>query len=184
MNKRRKINTGKITRIALCVAFLIIGAWISTPTHPPVTLQTVSIFIIATLLSPLNSFITVLVYLLLGIIGIPVFSSFTGGIGIIMSVSGGFLISFLIIAPLVSLMLSKFRTSVFTSAFIFTLATLITYICGATWIQLFKYHTGSFKEMFAACILPFFVFDPFKIAIATFATVKLKKIFKNHVKKN
>lgn len=181
--KNVKFNVAKITRIALSTAFIVIGAQLAIPTIPPVTLQTLCIFITAVILSPTEALISSLIYVLLGIVGAPVFSSFSGGIGIVLNVGGGFIISFPVIAFVVSTLGRKFRSSAFTHAFTFSIATLIAYIFGALWIDIMGYYEGSFWKMLTVYVLPFLPFDAIKIAVATLCSMKLEKIFKNGKKK-
>lgn len=178
-----KINAAKITRIALSTAFIAVGAQLAIPTIPAVTLQTLCIFISAILLKPIEAGIASLIYLLLGMVGAPVFSTFSGGIGIILSVGGGFLISFPFVAMAVSKMTHSFRGTAFTHAFAFTVGTLITYVFGALWIHFMGYYDGGFGKMLTVYVLPFTPFDAVKIALATLCAIKLEKAFK-HDKKN
>lgn len=179
-----KINTAKITRIALSVAFISIGAQLTIPATPAVTLQTLCIFITAVILKPHEAFISSFIYLLLGAVGVPVFSAFGGGLGAILGVGGGFLISFPFVALAVSAMSKKFVGSAFTHAFSFTIGTLICYLFGALWIEILGYYNGAFGKMLTLYVLPFIPFDAVKIALATLCAIKLGKIFKNEKKKN
>lgn len=173
-----KINASKITRIALSAAVLTVGAQLAIPTVPPVTLQTFCIFLMATLLSPSESVIMSVLYVLLGIVGVPVFSSFSAGIGTVLSVGGGFIISFPFMAFTVSFLSRKFRASTFTQAFTFTIATLISYIFGALWIELMGYYDGSFGKVLTVYVLPFIPFDAIKIFFAVICVKKLRAVFK------
>ncbi|MBE6651376.1 MAG: biotin transporter BioY [Ruminococcaceae bacterium] len=174
-----KINSAKITRIALCTAFITVGAVIAFPTKPAFTLQTLCIFLSSLILKPTEAFLSTLIYILLGIIGVPVFAGFQGGISVITSVSGGFILSFPLIALMCSHALRRFRSSAFVYACVFTLATMVSYILGAAWIGIFSHAKMTFID-FAA----FAIFDILKIAAATFCSLKLKKAFKNDKKKD
>ena len=68
---------------------ITICSWISIPTLVPFTLQTFAVFLTVGLLGGKRGTMAVLVYVLLGAIGIPVFAEFTGGIGIILNNTGG-----------------------------------------------------------------------------------------------
>lgn len=174
-----KINAAKITRIALSTAFIAVGAQIAIPATPAFTLQTLCIFITAVILKPAEAGIASLIYILLGAVGVPVFSSFSGGIGIILSVGGGFIISFPFAATAVSLMAHRFRGSAFTHAFSFTVGTLVSYLFGALWIHFMGYYDGGFGKMLTVYVLPFIPFDAVKIALATICAIKLEKTFKH-----
>ncbi len=100
----RKLDIRKITLSSMLLALLIVSAFISIPVPflaIKITLQTMILFIISSLLSPLYSFITVLLYIALGLFGLPVFSS-GSGIMYVLIPSAGFLLGFLCATPLMS----------------------------------------------------------------------------------
>ncbi len=87
--------------VALFAAMLSVSAWIAVPFGPvPFTLQTLVLFLAALLLRPRTAAVAVVVYLLIGIVGVPVFSGMRGGLGVIVGPTGGFLLGFLAGAPL------------------------------------------------------------------------------------
>ncbi len=172
-----KINAAKITRIALSVAFTVVGAQLAIPTIPPITLQTMCIFITAVILKPSEAVISSLIYILLGAIGAPVFSGFQGGLGVILNVGGGFILSFPLISFIASFLSRKYCGSLFTNVFTFSLSTVISYIFGALWIQVMGYCDAGFGKMLTMYVLPFIPFDAIKIALSAFCVIKLKKVF-------
>ena len=70
------------------------GIW-SIPTTVPFTLQTCAVFLAVGVLGGKRGTLSILIYLLLGAIGVPVFAGFTGGIGIVLGTTGGYIIGFL-----------------------------------------------------------------------------------------
>lgn len=112
--KNKKIKNSftvlTITQIAVCVALLCVSAFISIPvpfSAVPITLQTFMVILVALLLKPTHTIIAQGVYTLLGIVGLPVFSSGTSGIGHIFAPSGGFIVGFIAAAYFVSLTKGK-----------------------------------------------------------------------------
>lgn len=89
------------------LALMAICAWISIPTAVPFTLQTFAVFLVTGLLGLKCGTLSVLVYLLLGAVGLPVFTGFKGGIGALLGTTGGYLVGFVFIALTVGL-LTKF----------------------------------------------------------------------------
>ena len=91
----------KVRNMALCglfTAVLAICAWISVPMGDTViTLQTFGIFLTLRLLGGKRGTVTVLVYLLLGAIGAPVFSGFRGGLGALLGTTGGYIFGFIFV---------------------------------------------------------------------------------------
>lgn len=97
MKKFQKISTYDMIKIAMFSALLTVFTQISfdLPGGIPITLQTFGIFLMGNLLGPIQGVISVLVYLLMGVVGIPVFSHFRAGVNMLVSPTGGFLIGFL-----------------------------------------------------------------------------------------
>ncbi|MDO4671020.1 MAG: biotin transporter BioY [Aerococcus sp.] len=96
----------KVARLALFLSLMIVGSQLSIPIQPvPITLQTLMVILIGGLLIPSEAGIVMGCYLLLGLIGLPVFAGFSGGMQSILTPSFGFALSFLISAPLISYLL-------------------------------------------------------------------------------
>ncbi len=93
------MNTKELTLIGVMVAFIVASAQISIPLGPvPFTLQTMVILTSGLVLGSKKGFISVLIYILLGAVGLPVFANFNGGVGAIFAQTGGFIMSFPIMA--------------------------------------------------------------------------------------
>lgn len=89
------MSTRSIARCGVCVALLTVSAWVTVPLGPvPFTLQTFVLALIPQVMGPRDAFFTVMVYLLLGAAGVPVFSGFQGGLGVILGPTGGYLLGF------------------------------------------------------------------------------------------
>lgn len=97
-----KSTTRELVQSALCVALIAILAQITipTPSGVPVTLQTFAIALCGYYQRPRTAVLTVAAYLLLGLAGIPVFSGFGGGAGVLAGLTGGFLVGFVPMAAL------------------------------------------------------------------------------------
>lgn len=91
---------GSAASIAFCglsVAFMTVSAWITVPFGPiPFTLQTLAVMFVLFALKPKEALTSIAVYLILGALGLPVFSSFKGGIAALVGPTGGFIVGFLI----------------------------------------------------------------------------------------
>lgn len=95
--KNTKVNIQDLTKMSICVALLCISSYIYIPlpfTPAGVTAQTIMINLIALILTPRQAFSTVGVYIMIGLIGIPVFGGGTSGIGKLLSPTGGFYFGF------------------------------------------------------------------------------------------
>lgn len=171
------MKTRELTRISICIAILCISAYISFPlpfTPAMVTAQTIIINLIALILTPKQATITVGVYILLGICGLPVFSGGASGIGKIFSPTGGFIIGFLIAAPIISLLKGKYNN--------FKRYLIITVVVGMTIIYLFGtifmcvIQKIDIMAALAVAVIPFIFGDVFKCFVGVFLAVKLNKI--------
>lgn len=102
---KKRMNTNTMIQIAMLAALLAVMSKISfmLPGGIPITLQTFGIFLIGGLLGPINGLITLLVYLFMGLVGIPVFSTFNTGIQAFIQPTGGYIIGFLPMVYLVGL---------------------------------------------------------------------------------
>lgn len=90
-----KTRTYDMAYIAIFAVLIAICSWISIPMTVPFTLQTFGVFMAVGVLGGKRGSLAVLIYILLGAIGVPVFSGFTGGIGVILNSTGGYIAGFL-----------------------------------------------------------------------------------------
>ncbi|EFI41370.1 biotin transporter BioY [Peptoniphilus sp. oral taxon 386] len=98
-----KNKTKSLTKIALLTALICVGSAITIPMNPvPITLQTFFVMMAGVLLTPVEAFLSVFIYILLGLIGLPVFAGFNGGFGTVFTPSFGFIIGFAIGAYVIS----------------------------------------------------------------------------------
>ena len=95
-----------ITKIAILIAMVCASAYfaIPVPLISPITLQTMILCLAALVLTPKQTLIMVLCYILIGAIGLPVFGGGVGGLGVILSPKGGFYLGFIVAYPLMSIL--------------------------------------------------------------------------------
>lgn len=178
---KQKISVRDMTRIALCTALIAVCAWISIPIGDiPITLQTFGVFAALCILGGRNGTISILVYILLGAVGLPVFAGFSGGIGILMGVTGGYIVGFLF-AGLVYWLITGLTQN---EGFIITVIALIIgncvcYLFGSLWFQ--QVYLKSAKEIglaavLAKCVLPYILPDLVKLFAAVTVAKTVKKV--------
>lgn len=149
---------------------MAVSAWITIPLGPvPFTLQVFAMVFAVLLLKPAEAISSVSIYLLMGAIGLPIFSSMRGGIGVLAGPTGGFLWGWLLGALMVALVakLSKFDWKNHRLGWDIVLSMLfmlVTYACG--WIQLAVVAQMGMLAAFMAAIAPFVVVDAIKLALA------------------
>ena len=95
--KTQRFRTVELAYIALGTALIAVCAWITVPFTVPFTMQLFAVYLVLMLLGGRNGTIAVAVYLLLGAIGVPVFSGFKGGFGVLIGMTGGYLFGMLLI---------------------------------------------------------------------------------------
>lgn len=168
----------KLTVCALFTAILCIISPFSIPlsfSPVPLTMQTLAVLLCAVALPPARAVGCVAGYLALGAAGLPVFSRFTGGLGIVAGPTGGFLVGFLPMALLVSWLVRQWPQSKAAQGGAMLLGSLALYLCGAAWFCLL---TGrGVWEAVTLCILPFLPLDLLKMAVCLFVLMPaLKRI--------
>lgn len=169
----------EITKISICIALICIASYIAFPlpfTPIVLTAQTIVVNLIGLILTPKQSFIVVLGYLLLGCFGLPVFSGGSSGIGALVGPAGGFLFGFLAVAPLISYFKGKeikFTRYLFTTVFI---GMIVLYIFGAVYMSVVQ--KISIVSAVTLAILPFICGDFLKCILASYIGVRLNKVLK------
>lgn len=170
----------KARNMALCglfTAVLAICAWISVPMGDTViTLQTFGIFLTLGLLGGKRGTVTVLVYLLLGAIGAPVFSGFRGGLGALLGTTGGYIFGFMSTSMLYWIMTS-IKDTPRIRLIAMVLGLLLCYICGSWWYMT-RYLTAAQTTLglvLLKCVVPYLIPDAIKLTLAWILTSKLKR---------
>lgn len=173
-----KINIRQMTLISLFAALTAVGAFISIPIYPvPLTLQTLFTLLAAMTLGSVMGASSQIIYVLLGVIGLPVFAGFKAGIGILFGPTGGFLFGFVISAYVIGKIIEvKKEKNIFYYLVAGLIGTIILYIIGITQLSLV---TGiGIKKAIAVGMLPFLPGDILKIIAASFIASKLKTAIK------
>lgn len=164
-----KMKTSDLAYIAIFVAVMAICAWISIPATVPFTLQTFGVFLAVGVLGGKRGSLAVLIYLLLGAVGAPVFTGFAGGIGYIMGSTGGYIAGFLFSALLMWGMESLFGRKKWTLALSMVLGLLVCYAFGTAWFMfVYTNNTGAIGvwTALAWCVVPYVIPDGIKIVLA------------------
>ena len=174
------MNIKMLVKCGLISALIAVCAWITVPFAVPFTMQTFGVFCALLILGGKYGTISIAVYVLLGIVGLPVFARFQGGVGIILSPLGGFIIGFILMG-LTYLLLTKIygeKTKVQITALIIGL--FICYIAGAVWFSCFKKSIGLITAI-TTCILPFIIPDAIKLWLAFVVSRRIQQanIFTN-----
>lgn len=165
----------KIVFIALFVGLISVCAWIQIPFTIPFTLQTFAIFLTLLCLGGKNGLLAIISYILLGLVGAPVFSGFRGGFAVILQPTGGYIVGFVMVG-LSYLAFEKInKNSVKILSLV--LGLFILYLFGTIWfVEIYsKSQTVTFISALTSCVIPFILPDLLKLALAYFLSFKLKK---------
>lgn len=164
-----------ICMIGVLTAVIVIMAQISLPMPlgVPMTMQTFAVTLAAIILGPRNSAVASLVYLLLGAVGLPVFSNFTGGFSRLAGPTGGFLLSFPIMAYIIGIGAENYRRSKALYLVLLILGTAANYLIGTIF---FCVISGSpFAAGLGACVVPFIPTSIIKAILASMLGLAVKK---------
>ncbi|MFC7684829.1 biotin transporter BioY [Ureibacillus sp. GCM10028918] len=135
----------------------------------PITGQTLAVGLIATILGRKNGTIAVLLYILLGAIGLPVFSGFSGGLGVIVGPTGGYIIGFLVQAYLMGVYMDKFGVNYTHSIIANLIGMVITLAFGTTWLKIVG--DLSWTAAFMGGVYPFIIVGIIKAVAAAWIGV-------------
>lgn len=173
-----KGRTYDMAYIAVFAVLIAICSWISIPTAIPFTLQTFAVFLAVTVLGGRRGTMAVAVYVLLGAIGVPVFAEFTGGLGILLRSTGGYLIGFIFAALVMWLMERLFGRKIWVQAVSMALGMVTYYTFGTIWfMQVYMRTTGDVGliTVLGWCVIPFVIPDVVKSALALTLGNRLRK---------
>lgn len=165
---KKSIKAASLARIALGSAFITLASWISIPSPMPYTLQTFGIFFTLCLLGGGQGSISVLVYVLIGALGFPVFSGFRGGVAVLVGTTGGYIAGFILSALIFRIVTLLGKNSPASRIVGCTVGIAVCWVCGSMWYAISV--TGSLLTGFVAalgiCVVPFIIPDIIKIAAA------------------
>ena len=168
--------------IALFTALIAVGAYIAVPIGPvPIVLQNFFVLLAGTLLGSRKGLSVVVTYLLLGAVGLPVFHNGTGGMGIILGPTGGYLIGYIPAVVLTGLISKRKGGGKSSSALLILSGALsgavVVYLFGVPWL---KYTLEmSWGKSLSAGMIPFLIGDAIKVAAVVPITRWLKPVIDN-----
>lgn len=178
MNHTGESGSNRILSMVYCSFFTIIIAlcsYITIPIVIPITLQTMGIFITLELLGGKKGTFSVLLYILLGAVGVPVFSGFRGGIGVLLSNTGGYIIGFIVLGLLYWLITHLFGKKLLVRIIAMFSGLVACYVFGTLWFVFAYSDIKNMSEMIPVlqvCILPFIIPDIAKM----FLSIGLRKL--------
>ena len=177
----RSQKTIQMVQTALFSGILCVLApfTVPVPMSPvPFSLATFVVYLVGILLGTKQGVVCVLVYLVLGAVGLPVFSGFSGGIGVLFGPTGGYLFGYLACVALVG-RLTGAKRRLLWNVFSMTLGTLLCYFLGTAWFLVVMDGSYTIGQALLVCVVPYLVFDFVKILAAAATAEPVKRIIKN-----
>lgn len=170
----QKIRTKQMVLIALMTAVTCVLGPLSIPlpfSPVPISLTNFAIFLAIFVLGMKSGTISFIIYLLLGAIGVPVFSSFRGGLQVLAGPTGGYLIGFIFLALIMGFALEHFDRKLVPTIIGMIIGMAVCYAFGTVWLA--KLLSLSFKESLMMGVIPYLPGDAAKIIIAAIVGPKL-----------
>ncbi len=183
-SERRRITASALVYTALCAVLIAVCSWIAVPFAVPFTMQTFAVFFCLYFLGGLKGSVSVLVYLLLGLAGLPVFAGFKAGAGALVGPTGGYLLGFILTALVYWLATSVLGQRRIVKITALAVGLVCCYVAGTLWFCKVYADGGSamsFSSALMACVVPFILPDAAKLALAVFLAEKMQKIMKKRV---
>lgn len=176
---KSKINTKDLTQIALMAAITCILGPLSIPIGPvPISLTNLAIYFSLYILGTKKGTISYVIYMLIGLVGLPVFSGMQGGPQKLLGPTGGYIIGFIFMALLSGFFIEKWPDKYYLHFIGMILGTAICYAFGTVWF-VFMMEGYTIMGALAVCVFPFIIGDLVKIILAMLIGPQIKKRLKN-----
>lgn len=176
-----RLRTRDLCLVAVFTVLMAVCAWISVPVPAPFvqfTMQTFAIFAALLVLGGRRGTYAVTAYLLLGAVGVPVFSNFRGGLGVLLGTTGGYILGFFLTALLYWLMTARLGEGLPVKLAAEVLGMATYYAFGTAWYLALTFQAGSPMGLMTAlgyCVFPFIVPDLVKLALAVLLSRRVGK---------
>lgn len=170
----------KTVLAALFAALLVICGWLAVPVgEMAVTMQTFGVFLTLCVLGGKTGTFGILGYLLLGAVGLPVFSGFRGGLGALLGATGGYLVGFLAIGLVYWLSERLLPSARWTDAVACAAGLLVCYGFGTAWFWAVYLPDGGvgIGAVLLKCVAPYLLPDALKLALAVYIAPRLRRLY-------
>ena len=161
--------TKRMATIAIMAALICVCSWISIPYVVPFTMQTFAVFCALLLLGGKDGLYAVLLYLMMGAVGLPVFSGFAGGVGYMLGLTGGYMLGFVLTCLVYWLCEPLCKKHRFLRFPVLAAGLLLCYLAGTLWFVTVMGARGTdygFMAALGVCVVPYLLPDAAKLALA------------------
>lgn len=169
-----------VEEMALCAFFAALTAvlsQVSIPLQPvPVNLATFSVCLAGGVLGAGSAAASQAIYVLLGLVGLPVFAGMAGGAGVLAGPTGGYLIGYIAAAWMIGFLCGKAGCGAARTVLSMFFGSVLCYVLGTAWFMVST--KSSLGAALGLCVLPFLIGDALKIAAASVVTSRLSRVLR------
>lgn len=177
--KQKKNIIYDISLTALFTAVIVVCSWLSVSfSAVPFTLQTLGVFTAVAVLGLKRGTLAVGFYIVLGLIGLPVFHSFQGGFGVLMGSTGGFIIGLFVSSIIIGAINFKNSKSLKMMLISMCIGQVAVYLFGVLWFVFVYGSEGSFATVLLTTVVPFIIPDILKIFLSAVISTRVSKYVK------
>ena len=172
------LNTISLVGLFIIFQYLFSQIRFFIPDNPvPVTMQTFGILLVGSLYGPRLTLLSIFSYMIIGIIGAPVFQSHNGGIDYFFGVTGGYLIGFIFASVIISI-LSNSGLKKGLSIWAMIIGNLMIYVTALVWLTVYDFGWPEKGKLFSQAVYPFLIGDFIKLILASLSVNILWKLSK------
>lgn len=179
--KRKGLTAMDLACISVCTVLIAVCSWVSIPAMVPFTLQTFAVFCVPELIGGKRGTLSIVVYILLAAMGIPVLHGFSGGPGAVLGTTGGYLLGFVLIGLVYWLNEKLFGTALPARIAAMLLGLFLCYAFGTAWFMaVYARNSGpvGLDTALAWCVVPFILPDLAKLALALLLASRLRRVIR------
>ena len=176
-----KFKTIDLVYMALGAVLITVCSWISIPTTVPFTMQTFAVFFVLSALGGKRGTVAIIVYVLLGAVGVPVFAQFTSGIGILLGNTGGYIVGFIFMGLVYWLIVGLLGKKMWVEILAMVIGIVVLYSFGTVWFMIvYAQANGAvgLAAVLACCVIPFIIPDLIKLGLAVTLARRLSPVLK------
>lgn len=184
VSKKKKFSTLELVDMAIFSALMAVCSWISIPAPAPLapfTMQTFGVFIALLMLGAKRGGLSILVFVLMAIAGLPVLAGFSGGIGAVFGTTGGYILGFLLAAPVYWLCIKMLGEKQWVKVMALVIGLAVCYLFGTLWFMVVytrQVAAVGFVSALGWCVLPYVLPDIGKLLLAWGLAAALSKRIK------
>ena len=185
MNDKKEIKKGFKTIDLVYIAFgavlISVCSWISIPATVPFTMQTFAVFFMLSALGGKRGTVSIILYVLLGAFGVPVFAHFTSGIGILLGNTGGYIIGFIFMGLVYWIIVRLLGKKLWVEILAMVIGLAVCYAFGTAWFMVvYAKANGAvgLATVLSWCVIPFIIPDLVKLGLALTLARRLSPVLK------